>query len=229
MNFLIVDDDPITCKQIAGYIELLGENDQITIASDGPEALRELTNHSFDVVFLDLNLPQLDGKSILETITDKLSVIIISASTDFAAESYNYNVADYLVKPIAFPRFSKAIAKVKESWIQKNRAAEAPSAIFLRDKGTIERINLTDLDYIEASGNYASFHFSNKKSLMRLMSLQKLSIFLPSNFLRVHRSFIVNLEAIQRIEGSSIIMGSHKIPVGKSYRAVLNERIQISN
>ena len=114
MNFLIVDDDPITCKQIAGYIELLGENDQISIASDGPEALRELTNHSFDVVFLDLNLPQLDGKSILETITDKLSVIIISASTDFAAESYNYNVADYLVKPIAFLPPRDHVSPVRE-------------------------------------------------------------------------------------------------------------------
>ena len=115
MNFLIVDDDPITCKQIAGYIELLGENDQISIASDGPEALRELTNHSFDVVFLDLNLPQLDGKSILETITDKLSVIIISASTDFAAESYNYNVVDSSSNPSPFLAFPKQSLKSR-SW-----------------------------------------------------------------------------------------------------------------
>ena len=228
MSYLIVEDDPVSAKLIESYLRKLDEEAEITVAHQGSEAITLLGKGSYSLIVLDLSLPDIDGNQILEDLAPLDNVIIISASEHFAAESYDYNVVDYLLKPISYARFAKAFGKYRQSLPTRDRDEKGNEVLFLKEKGVIHRIALETIFSIEAQGNYASFKSSEKSSLW-LLSLNKLEGLLPKHFLRVHRSYIVNLRLIQKIEGSSIITQAGRVPIGKSYRETLKEAIHVVN
>jgi DNA-binding LytR/AlgR family response regulator len=228
MKCLVVDDDPLTCDLVESYLQQTGGVDYCLKVNDGSTALHLLAAESFDVVFLDLQLPGVDGVSLLKALSKKTPVVIISADKGFGAESYQFDVIDYLVKPLEFSRFAKAILKLK------NRSSEPPpsseDALFLKDNTTIHRIELSRLLFIESQGNYASFVFEDSKSVLSLITLSKLLSLLPDHFVRIHRSYIVNLRSIRRIEGNQLDLGiAQKLPIGKSHRDDLHEKLKIIN
>jgi len=229
MKCLVVDDDPLTCDLVESFLAQIGGIAYCLKVNDGATALHLLAAQAFDAVFLDLQLPGIDGVSLLKALPGKTPVVIISASADFGAKSYQFDVVDYLIKPLDFSRFAKAVLKLK------NRATTKPdpgeNSLFLKDCHTIHRIDLARLLYIEAQGNYASFIFEGDKPIMSLMTLQKLIELLPSHFVRIHRSYIVNLRAIRQIEGSQLDLGpsQKKLPIGKSYRDTLHEKLKVIN
>lgn len=228
MKCLVVDDDPLTCDLVESYLARIGGIDYCLKINDGATALHLLAAQAFDAVFLDLQLPGIDGVSLLKALPGNTAVIIISASPDFGAESYQFGVIDYLIKPLDFGRFAKAVLKLKNR-VPILAETTADDALFLKDSHTIHRIDLARLQYIESQGNYASFIFENEKSVLSLMTLQKLIELLPSHFVRIHRSFIVNLRAIRQIEGSQLDLGSTKLPIGKSYRDTLHDKLKVIN
>jgi len=228
MKCLIVDDDPLTCDLVESYLNQIGGVDYCLKVNDGSTALHLLAAEDFDAVFLDLQIPGIDGVTLLKALPPRTAVVIISANPDFGAESYQFDVIDYLIKPLEFSRFAKATLKLKNLHSENNPPA-SEEALFLKDNATIHRIELARLRYIESQGNYASFIFENDKPVMTLMTLSKLTTLLPAHFTRIHRSYIVNLHAIRQIEGNQLNLGSTKLPIGKSYRDDLHEKLKIIN
>lgn len=228
MKCLVVDDDPLACDLVENYLQKIGGFDYCLKVNDGSTALHLLAAESFDVVFLDLQLPGIDGVSLLKTLSKETAVIIVSADEAFGAESYQFDVVDYLVKPLEFSRFAKAVLKLKNRTLESSPTPE--DALFLKDNATIHRIDLSRLLFIESQGNYASFVFEDAKPVLSLITLSKLMTLLPEHFVRIHRSYIVNLRAIRRIEGNQLDPGNgQKLPIGKSHRDELHEKLKIIN
>ena len=234
MNCLIVDDDPLTCDTVESFLTRIGGVDYCLKVDDGVTALHLLAAKSFDVVFLDLNLPGMDGVSLLKAMPRQTPVIIISASSDFGAESYQFDVVDYLVKPLEFDRFAQTIVKLRSrrTGAGDSRAEKEEETLFLRDSAAIQQIELSRLLYIEAQSNYATFVRDDGESVMSLVSLRKLEKILPQQFVRIHRSYIVNRRKIRHIEGNRVTLESKSpgsLPIGRSYREELLETLKIIN
>ncbi|MCH1505277.1 MAG: LytTR family DNA-binding domain-containing protein [Verrucomicrobiales bacterium] len=231
MKCLVVDDDPLTCDTVESFLQRIGGVDYCLKVNDGATALHLLAAETFDAVFLDLHLPGMDGISLLKAFPGKTPVVVISASSEFGAESYGFDVVDYLVKPLEFGRFAKAVVKLKDRNAPKEKGVgnESNESLFLRDGNSIQRIDLGELLYIEAQSNYASFVFENEKPVMSLVSLRKLEDLLPSQFVRVHRSYIANERRIRKIEGNQLQLSSAKVPIGQSYRESLYQRLNVAN
>lgn len=227
MKCLVIDDDPLACEVIGEFLTRLGGVDYCLKLGDGATALHVVAAETFDVVFLDLDLPGVDGVSLLHALPTRMPVVVVSASPDFGAESYDFGIIDYLVKPFDFPRFAKAMARVTAA--RPQGAISVDGVIFLRDGTSIQRIDLHKVEHVQAQSNYVSFILDNGQTIMSLVSMAKLETILPDDFLRIHRSYIVSRKRITRIEGSKAIVGKLSLPIGDSYRALLLERLGVIN
>jgi DNA-binding LytR/AlgR family response regulator len=233
MICLTIDDDPLvgqTIEHFAGQIDAI---DYCLHATDGFEALNLISAQSFDCVFLDLHLPEIDGVSILRSLPPGLPVVVVSSSTDFGAESYDYNVVDYLVKPLEFARFRTAVDRVaararSPEGGARPAAAAARRSLFVKSGSDIVSVRLDEVKFLKADANYVTFELAGGRRVMALASLKKVEGSLPGGFLRVHRSYIVNREHIERIEGATLHLRSgDQLPVGESYRAALLSHLDV--
>jgi DNA-binding LytR/AlgR family response regulator len=172
-------------------------------------------------VFLDLELPELDGRRVLEALKPGLPVIVVTAHTDFAARAFDFDVVDYLVKPPEFSRFCRAWEKFL------GRRSETPKpkerTIVVRDGTRLVQIALDQLQFLQSESNYTRL-VCRGRSLLTLASLKQLGETLPSEFMRVHRSYIINTRLIHHIEGSTMRIGEHNIPIGETYREEVLKR-----
>jgi DNA-binding LytR/AlgR family response regulator len=233
MKCLVADDDPLVCATVEEFLSRIEGIEFCVQAHDGVTALNLISTGGFDAVFLDLQMPGLDGESLLRAMPKGIPVVVISASTEFGARSYDFDIADYLEKPIEFPRFFQAVKKVRE---RRARAKETPTApgaasietseIFVKDGTRIRRIDLQRLLFVKAESNYVDF-VTPEQSIMTLMSLKKAEEMLPSDFIRIHRSYLVNKNQITRIEDGCVFVGKHKLPISQSYRDELISRLKI--
>ncbi len=230
MKCLVIDDDPLACEVIEEFLTRLGGVDYCLKLGDGATALHVVAAEDFDVVFLDLDLPGVDGVSLLHALPTRMPVVVVSANPDFGARSYEFGIIDYLVKPFDFPRFAKAMARVTAAAASRQlQPSTADGTIFLRDGTNIQRVDLSDVQCVQAQSNYVSFLLGNGQNVMSLVSMAKLEEILPDDFVRIHRSYIVSRKRIIRIEGSKAIVGTHSFPIGDSYRARLLERLGVIN
>ena len=232
MKCLVIDDDPLSCDTVESFLERIGGVEYCLKVNDGATALHLLAAEEFDAVFLDLQLPGVDGVSLLKAMPRQTRVVIISANERFGAESYGFDVVDYLVKPLEFGRFARAMVKLRTARSAGTDPEQEPDreeALFLRDGNVIQRIDFAGLVYIEAQSNYSSFFSDNGDSVMSLVSLRKLENMLPSYFARIHRSYIVNCNHIRQITGNKLVLDSTSLPIGQSYREALLERLKLVN
>lgn len=230
MRYLIADDDPLVCETLESFLSRLEDTTFCLVAGDGLTALQLLTAGGIDAVFLDLDLPGLDGASVLKALGGEVPVVVVSASAAFGAASYEFRVADYLLKPLTFPRFAQAVMRLREA-----RAARLPPAgpsvpmtdakdLFVKEGTRIVRVPLSQLLLVKSEANYVEFILA-ESSVMSLMSMKKLEETLPADFVRAHRSYIVNWRKISRIEDGVAVIGKHRIPLGESYRDGLLARL----
>ncbi|MES2468730.1 MAG: LytTR family DNA-binding domain-containing protein [Verrucomicrobiota bacterium] len=233
MRYLIADDDPLVCETVESFLSRLEDTTFCLVAGDGLTALQLLTAGGIDAVFLDLDLPGLDGASVLKALAGDIPVVVISASADFGAASYEFRVADYLLKPLTFPRFVQAVGRLREARSARNPAggaAVSPAAamdtrdLFVKEGTRIVRVPLSQLLLVKAEANYVEFILT-EGSVMSLMSMKKLEEILPADFVRAHRSYMVNWRKISRIEDGVAIIGKHRVPLGDSYRDGLLARL----
>ena len=231
MRYLIADDDPLVCETVESFLARLGDTAFSVVASDGLSALQLLTAGGFDAAFLDLDLPGLDGPSVLKALAGDVPVVVISASAAFGAASYEFRVADYLLKPLSFPRFVQAVARLREVRAARSQPPLAPAVasldardLFVKEGSKIVRIPLSQLLLIKAESNYVEFVLA-EGSVTSLMSLKKLEELLPADFARIHRSYMVNWRKIARIEEGVALVGKHRVPLGESYREALLARL----
>jgi len=223
IRYLIIDDEFIAHDIIKGYCDLLPKMQLMKNCYDALEAFEYLNKNEVDLIFLDLNIPVLKGFDFLKTLQNLPKVIVTTAYQEFALESYEYNVADYLLKPFGFERFLKAINKAfGNSAIQKIVLSENNSVnsnrIFVQSNKKHIQLETGNILYIEATGNYTKIVTINEIITIR----EKFSAFLeqfPKNeFLQVHKSFAVAPKHIKSIEGNIIFIENNKIPIGKTYK-----------
>lgn len=234
MKCLVVDDDPLICATVEEYLSRIEGIEFCLQANDGVTALNLLSAGGFDLVFLDLHMPGLDGESLLRAMPRDVPVVVISASTEFGARSYEFDVADYLVKPLDFARFYQAVKKVRARRAPEVSPAPAPVArpperspeIFVKDGTRIQRIDLRRLLFVKAESNYVDF-VTEEHNVLSLMSMKRAEEMLPPEFIRIHRSYFVNRNRILRVEDGFVFVGKHKLPISQSYRDDLMKRLNI--
>lgn len=231
---LIVDDEPVAQQILEKYINQIEALHLIAKCSNAFEAMNILHQEKVDILFLDIKMPSLSGIEMLKTIQNQPKVILTTAFSEFAVESYEYGVIDYLLKPIAFERFLKTVNKIllpQNIDFNNGKAEEKltiqPTFIFFKANKKIFKYYLVDILFIEGSGNYIKVHAQNDKPLMVLDKLTDLLEKLPPRqFLRVHKSFIINISHIIKIEGNVLFIRDREIPISNTFRKDLDEVIQ---
>jgi len=230
LRCLVADDDPLVCETVESHLQKAGGTEFCLKANDGLTALNLLSAGEFDLIFLDLHMPGLDGESLLRAMPRGLPVIVISASTEFAAQSYEFDVVDYLVKPLEFTRFCQALHKARQRIAAKSggAAGKPEEEIFVKDGTRVQKVDLRRLLLIKAEANYVDF-IMEEQSVMSLMSMKRLEELLPDHFIRIHRSYMVNRNRISRIEDGHVVIGKHRVPIGDSYREEFLRRLKVAN
>lgn len=228
-NCLIVDDEPIAQQILEKYISQIEALHLVGKSNNAFEAMNVLHKEKIDVLFLDIKMPSLTGLDMLKTLQNPPKVILTTAFSEFGVESYEYGITDYLLKPIPFERFLKAVNKIliaqytPFATTQNDKKAEEPTFMFFKADKKIHKYYFTDILFVEGSGNYVKIHTQNEKPLMVLDKLTELHGKLPINqFIRVHKSFIVNISHIQKIEGNMIKIEDKIIPISATFRQNLD-------
>ncbi len=234
MNCIIIDDDKLSTKIIAEFVEKTEELNLIGTyesAVRGINYLNGKNSEQIDLLFLDIEMPEMNGIDLLKSLNVFPQVIIYSSQEKYALESYEYNVSDYLLKPVTFPRFLKAINKVKEKRDKREDVTKESTEIFIKNNSSLVRVKYEDILWIEALENYVVLNTFRDKFTIHF-TMKAISDKMPtSKFVRVHRSFIVNLSKIKVIEDNSVVIktetGSKVIPIGKSYKEKLMNDINL--
>jgi len=230
MNCLIVDDHVIARNTISHLLQIDPSLKLIAECENAADAYRNLAVHKIDLLLLDVEMPGISGIELVKGLGDKRPLIIfISAKKDYAATAFDLNVVDFIAKPVTPDRFLMAINKAKEIYNLSNLFVgnNADDFVFIRDSGLIRRIRLDDINHLEAQGDYVKI-FMGEKTYSVHSSLKSIEDKLPvKNFLRVHRSFIINIAKIDTIEGNTLIIHKQFVPVSDAYKSVLNKRMHI--
>lgn len=232
MKCLIVDDDPLVCDMISHFISKVDFLEYSIHCQNGADALNLLAVESFDLVFLDIEMPDISGVELLSNIRETIPIIMITSTPEFALESYNYNVVDYLIKPVTYTRFYKAVQKVyqrRETALKTNQDRPKESAledIFIKDGHNFIKLTLSEVLYLESMSNYVAFKTA-AKTYLSLTSMQKLEDTMPDHFIRIHRSYMVNIRKIDRIETNAVLVGDKQLPISTSYKDKLLQKLNL--
>lgn len=225
---IIIDDEPLAVNVIENYVDKNNELDLIETFNNAIDALNFLKDNKIDLIFLDINMPVLDGINFIESLEEQPLIIITSAHEEFAAKTYEFDVLDYLVKPISFPRFMKAINKVHKLMSDSKptfEAAERPFIFIKIEKKKMKKIYLDELLVIECLKDYLKIITTTKKYIIH-QTLGSFTNQLPSDkFIRIHRSFTISIDKIDTIEGNSIEIGGIRYVIGRTYTKEVKERI----
>lgn len=220
LNCIIVDDEILAQDVLERYCERMPNLKVIAKCHTAIEAISVLNEHSIDLIFLDINMPEISGLEMLKMLENRPKVIFTTAYSEFAIDSYDVGAVDYLLKPIQFDRFVKAVNRVySQTKIVENKTIEnLESNIVLKQDGALVKVQLNAILYIEAYGNYINIYTRKKKFTIR-EKMHEIENKLPSHlFVRSHKSYIVSLNEISKIEGNRIFIDDKEIPIGKVYR-----------
>lgn len=230
MRCLIVDDNQLArmaMKQLVAQVQML---ELVAECSDAMQAYNYLRNDQIDLLFLDIEMPGMTGIELTKKLGNKKALIIFTtAKTDYAVEAFELNVVDYLVKPVSIPRFLQAVEKAKETQDSNKEEVkiEAQEFVFVKDNGVLKKLNVEDILYLEAMGDYVKVHTPQKFHVLH-STLKSIEEKLPhTKFIRVHRSYIVALQKIDFIQDGVIRIGKASIPVAETYKSALNKRLNL--
>jgi len=239
LTCLIVDDEPLAHEVIANFALSLQSIEVIGNCYNAFEAIDFLNETTPDLIFLDINMPKLKGLQFLRTLTNPPLIIVTTAYQEYAIESFELEVCDYLLKPYSFERFIKAVnraiefKKMKEQPISQASAVSstveqtnaAQESIFLKSDKKVYQVYYEDIRYLESLGSYVKFHLKNQV----IITLERLSNYeksLPQSlFVRVHKSYIVNIKKVQVIEGNMLKINQIELPIGSVYKSNLKKII----
>lgn len=224
---LIVDDEPLAQRVLEKYIADVPYLELAGKCSNAMEAMEVLHQKQTDLVFLDINMPKLSGIDFLKTQKNAPLIVITTAYPEYALEGYELNVLDYLLKPIPFDRFLKALEKAEDALLSLQLRASQPAQagkdddpfIFIKSSKKTYKVNLNNILYIEALGDYVKV-FTTDRMIVTYQSLKNIETLLPpKTFPRIHKSYIISLPKVELIEGSQVKIRDRMIPIGTNYKA----------
>ena len=223
---LAIDDEPLAKKQIGAYIEKTPFLEIVALCGSAFEAMEYLANNDIDLMFVDINMPDLNGMDFVKSLIEKPQIIFTTAYSEFAMDGFKVDALDYILKPISYAVFLKAANKAK-TWFELNQkqadtVKTTTDSIFVKSEYKLIRILLSEIKYIESSNEYIQIHLINDEPITTLIRLKVIEEQLPKDkFMRVHRSFIVNLDKVKVIERNRIIFDRNiYIPVGDQYKDI---------
>ncbi len=225
---LIVDDEPLALDLIESYVRQTPFLELAGRSSNAIEALEVLEKGKIELIFLDIQMPRLNGIELSGLIKDDTRVIFTTAFEQYALDGFKADALDYLLKPISYPEFLKAATKARK-WFSMCRANKSEqtsqNSIFVKSDYRIIQIDIPDITYIEGVKDYIRIHTSKGEPVMTLMSMKSIEEHLnPDTFIRIHRSFIININKIDSIEKSMVKIGRASIPISDSYKeSVMNK------
>lgn len=233
LNCLIVDDEPLAIEVLKSHISKLDSLEIAGIANDAFEAFDFLNQQKVDLMFLDIHMPEMKGTDLLKTLKTPPSTILTTAYREYALEGYELNVLDYLLKPISFERFMKAIEKFHSYFNQGNEVTLHKKGgneefLYLREKNLIHKIPLNEIVYVESMGDNVTIHAVGRKITNRctISSIEKLLS--ENGFLRIHRSYIVSLNRITSFSPALIYIDKKEFPIGTSYKKNVFDHLDYS-
>ncbi|EPR74543.1 two-component system response regulator protein [Winogradskyella psychrotolerans RS-3] len=213
ISCIIVDDEPSSQRVLKYFIDETNVLDLKATCSNTAEAFKFLQlNSTIDLLFLDINMPKQTGLDFYKSLKNPPEVIFTTAYSQYAVDGFEVNAIDYLLKPIAYERFLMAINKV----IKKKMTTDNDFLI-LKENKVLHKVFYTDIQYIEAFGDYVKVH-TTEKTIVTHSTLSKFMSSLPDNFLRIHKSFCINLNKMNRLSGNQITIDTHTIPIGQTYK-----------
>ncbi len=229
LQCILADDEPIARQILESYISEIPNLELVASCKDAFEVLEILQNETIDLLFLDINMPKLTGLSLLKTMQKRPEVILTTAYSEYAIEGFELSVTDYLLKPFSFERFLQAVLKVqnrtvfqKEVIIEKKE--EVSDSIFVKSDKKLIKLNFNEINHIEAYGNYVKIFIDKMILVPQTLSgfLEKL----PHNFLRIHKSYVINFDKLKLIDGNQIVLNNEtKLPIGKAFRKSIIKKI----
>lgn len=235
LRCLVIDDEPLAIDVVVSYLKQLGVG-HIATGANGIEAFQLVRQQPFDLLFLDIEMPQLTGFELLKSLPQRPLVVITTAYRDYAVEGFEWDVLDYLVKPFSFPRFLQTMEKATRALPQTNPPGGAPAAptpapaddnnsLFLRaDHGWV-RIDLDILLYIESLRDYVRIVTKGKTYLVHLPLTDLTARLPPERFVRVHRSYTLALDRVDRVSGHCAHIGDKLIPISRAHRQEVYRRL----
>jgi len=227
---VVVDDEAGAVDILSDYISKAPNLELTNSFLDSVKALNYLIENPVDLVFLDIDMPNLDGLQLSDLVHNRgMQVIFCTAYSEYAAQSYEQEAVDYLLKPIAFDRFMKAISKVNQNTNPKLKtqspSPEQSSKMFIKSGTRIHQVDIQSIYYMKKEGHYIEFHTSSGKYISRLNMKDLLDSLPGDNFMRIHRSYVVAIDKIDTIEKYSVVINGKNIPIGDSYKDDFFERI----
>ena len=228
---LAIDDEPLALQQIAAYINKVPFLELAAQCQSALEARQFLSDDRVDAIFCDINMPDLNGMDFVKSLTAPPLVVFTTAYSEYAIEGFKVNAVDYLLKPFGMQEFMRAANRLQERLsIPASAPAETDDTLFLKTDYRIVKVNIPDIRYVEAMSEYLKVWIEGEaKPIITLLSMKKMEERLPDNFMRVHRSYIINLDKIQEVNKNRVIMDADTyLPIGDLYKeafqAYLNKK-----
>lgn len=232
LKCLIVEDEPLARNLLVEYVSKVSFLELVRACSNPMQAVEVLRSHTIDLMFLDIQMPEITGITLLKSLQVKPLVILTTAYSEYALESYELDVVDYLLKPITFDRFLRAVDKASHRLAAPSPRQEPPSTeparsfVFIKDGTRLVKVNFDDILFVEGLKDYVTIVTRTQK-IVSLQRLKALETQLPVDvFIRVHHSYIVSLKAIDTIHKSEVRIGSHIIPISDSYKKAFKDFIE---
>ncbi len=240
IKVLAIDDEPLALKQLSAYIQKIPFFELCGECGSALEAKKIMNEENIDAIFCDINMPDLNGMDFVKSLAAPPIIVFTTAYSEYAIEGYKVDAVDYLLKPFGLDEFKRAANKVKKQYDYQNASAETESkeeevtdltknedddTIFLKTEHRVIRISISDIRYIEGMSEYLKIHLdSMQKPIIVLLSMKKLEERLPDYFMRIHRSYIINLKKIVEVNKNRVIMGEDLyLPIGDLYREAFND------
>ncbi|HOY95501.1 MAG TPA: LytTR family DNA-binding domain-containing protein [Catalimonadaceae bacterium] len=231
LRCVIIDDEPLPIELLSAYAARIPELTVLARFNDPVMAVEFIRNHVVDLIFLDIQMPHLNGIDLLKSLPIKPMAIFTTAFPEFAVDGFELNAVDYLLKPFDFERFRKAVEKATEfnAYNQQPKGMPKEAFIFVKSEYKAVKINLSDILYIEGMDSYVKI-YAGGKPVLSLMSMKAMMEMLPAeDFLRVHRSFIIPISKVNSIRNKVIKVGDKEIPIGGTYEDAVETILKKGN
>jgi|ERR1700757_1996962 len=215
---IAIDDEPLALKVIENFCEKVDFISLEKTFNKPSEALKYADNFPIDLLFLDINMPSINGIEFYKQLKQSTMVIFTTAYSEYAVEGFNLNAVDYILKPFTFDRFLLAVNKANEFFNYQNQKENSSQFLFVRADYSLVKINIANILYIEGLDDYLKIHIENQKTIITRITMKSILEKLPpKEFVRIHRSFIVPLKRIESVRNKVISLAGIEIPIGASY------------